>query len=445
MKTKLILLLIAVIFGLSGRLGAQNIITVAGNGTDAMPVNGALAISSPMLHPVEVAVDGKGNIYFADSIYYVYRINQEGIINLVAGSGISGFFGDGGPATNAQFGEIPIHIAADKYGNIYICDPENSRVRKVDTFGIISTIAGSTTATSIGDGGPATAAIVVPYSIATDIRGNVYIGEFRVGYIRKIDASGIITTIGGNGTTIFSGDGGPATDAGIVANEMTADSNGNLFFIDYDYRIRKISNSGIVTTIGGTGTSGFSGDGGAATSAELFAGAIVAGKYNSLYFSDESHRIREIDSNGLINTIAGNGIAGYTGDGGTATDAEINIPGGIAIDYGNNIYFGDETNLVIRKICNCTVNAVSQVANKTTLAIFPNPSNGQFAVSLPGVNSPITITIANILGESIQIRKINAFSGLHESFYLKDIPRGTYLVKVEAGGSIYRDKVVINK
>ncbi|MBS1586695.1 MAG: T9SS type A sorting domain-containing protein [Bacteroidetes bacterium] len=216
---------------------------------------------------------------------------------------------------------------------------------------LIKTIAGS--GTSLGDEGPATAAQVIgPYCGAFDMYGNYYFGQsFGAPRIRMIDTDGIIHTVAGNGTNGFSGDGGIATSAQFnQINGMTVDSIGNIYISDLqNYRIRKVdATTHIITTIAGTGVNGYSGDGGPAINAAISPAVLCVDKYGNIYFVDKSERIRKIATNGVINTIAGTGIQGFSGDGGNALNANLDLNQSICIDMSGNLLFG--CNLRIRKI-----------------------------------------------------------------------------------------------
>ncbi|HXB12338.1 MAG TPA: hypothetical protein VNZ45_10150, partial [Bacteroidia bacterium] len=252
----------------------------------------------------------------------------------VAGNGTAGFSGDGGLATAAEL-NIPYYVATDAAGNLYIADTYNNLIRKVDTRDSISTIAGNGTPGFSGDGGQATAAELNHATyIAIDKLGNIYIADYDNNRIRMINTSGIINTIAGTGGG-YSGDGGQATAAGMtLPGGVAVDKSGNVYIGEYyDNRIRMINTSGIINTIAGTGTPGFTGDGGLATAAEIHgASGVWVDASENLYITDmDNNRIRIVNTSGIISTIAGNGTAGYSGDGGQATAAEINSPGNVAI------------------------------------------------------------------------------------------------------------------
>jgi hypothetical protein len=282
------------------------------------------------------------------------------IISTVAGNGTAGYLGDGGPATSAELSD-PGDVKFDAAGNYYIVDIlNNNAIREVNgSTGVITTVAGNGTPGFSGDGGAATSAqLDIPGGVAIDNAGNIYIADRNNNRIRKVTKStGFISTIAGTGTAGFTGDGGLATAAEISAPNggIAVDASGNIFFGDGgNNRIRVISGStGIITTIVGNGTAGFSGDGGLATSAEInLPYGIAFDAAGNLYIADQNNnRIRKVTkSTGIITTVAGNGTSGYTGDGGTATSAELKQPAGVIVDAGGNIYISDTYNMVIRKV-----------------------------------------------------------------------------------------------
>ncbi|OJJ23432.1 hypothetical protein BKI52_03465 [marine bacterium AO1-C] len=363
----------------SGRLvrkvnaGTGIITTVAGNGSSGHTGDGGSATSASVDIPTGVAVDAAGNIYIKEELYIRKVDATTGNISTLTGNGNNGyavaFTGDGGPANQAQFYQ-QIGVATDAAGNVYVADTYNHRVRKIDAAtGNISTIAGNGTANSSGDGGQAVSAqINGPYGVATDAAGNIYIAEGFGHRVRKINTSGVITTIAGTGSAGYSGDGGSATSATLsTPQDMVIDATGNLYILDYsNRRIRKVSTSGTITTIVGTGVSGYSGDGGQASTAQITipTGLAIDGS-NNLYFTDvNNHRVRKINLNtGIISTVAGTGVSGYSGDGGPATSAQISSPGGIAVDAAGNIYFGDFSLAGVRKI-DATTGNISTIAGK---------------------------------------------------------------------------------
>lgn len=346
--------------GASGVTGRDKITTIAGGGL--RPVSsgdGGPAIRAGLAYAMAIAVDKQRNLYVVDGIR-VRRINRAGIITTIAGRGtIGGFSGDGGPATSAQLRQ-PTDVAVDGRGNIYIADRGNSNVRKVGPDGIITTIAGTGECRPdvSGDGGPATSApLCLPQAVAVDARGNVYIAEYAASggadRVRKVSVSGIITTVAGTGVPGFSGDGGPATSARLRApNGLALDAKGNLYIADFaNARVRKVTPGGRITTFAGSGKYGFSGDGGPAKKAGLlgrnaFHQGLAVDRQGNVYITDGgNYRVRKVTRSGIITTIAGAGLysgpAGFTGDGGPAAKARLWGPNGVAVDSQGNVYIAD--------------------------------------------------------------------------------------------------------
>ncbi|MEO7555402.1 MAG: FG-GAP-like repeat-containing protein, partial [Acidimicrobiales bacterium] len=322
------------------------ITTIAGNGGFGDSGDGGPATSAGLWGPLDIAVDRGGDIYVV-GLSRVRRVTAAtGVISTVAGNGIGAFSGDGGPATDAQLMD-PNGIAVDLAGNIYIAD-SSGRVRKVSAAtGIISTIAGNGTFGSSGDGGPATSATVrcIPGGLAVDGGGNVYIADYSA-RVRKVSAAtGIISTIAGNGSPGYSGDGGPATDAQLsVGGGLAVSESGDVFLAEAgNRRVRKVAvATGIVSTIAGDGTVGPSGDGGLATSAQLVEPyGVNVDNAGNVYFSDRN-RVRKVALTGIISTFAGNGTVNYSGDGGPATSGGLSSPARVAADAAGNVYISDE-------------------------------------------------------------------------------------------------------
>src|SRR5580700_3036735 len=284
----------------------------------------------------------------------------QGIITTFAGNGIQGFTGNGGLAINAALG-APTGVTVDPAGNVYFAEQINDVIRIVNAAGNINTFAGCNPTTSaclvagLGNGGPATGAFLNPVDVVSDKLGSIYFTDSGKSLVRMVSTSGVLSTVAGNGTTTYSGDGVAATSAAVNGPiGMAFDSAGNLYIADtLDNRIRKVSAAtGIISTFAGNGTMGFGGDGAAASSATLAnPHSIAFDSAGNLYISDTlNHRIRRVDMNGNIETIAGNGMIGNAGDGGQATSASMTNPWGIAVDGSGNIYFADSLNNTIRKI-----------------------------------------------------------------------------------------------
>lgn len=340
-------------FGIAEEKTLQ-ITTVAGTGTPGFGGDGGAATSAQISRPREIAIDADGNLYLTDSgNNRIRKISPSGIITTIAGTGNEGFSGDGSAASSASIYR-PYGIAVDNHGNIFFVDGGNIRVRKINKSGIISTVAGNGEYGFSGDGGPALSAqLGKPYAVAVDSKGNLYISELDNRRIRKVDKSGKIRTIVGNGTASLSGDDGPATSATIAnVTGIAVDKSGNIYFADsLTDRIRKISTKGIITTVAGGGSAN-PGDGGLATSAKLDAPIAVAiDSLGQIYFSEVNrNRVRKIDNLGIITTVAGDGTLGYNGDNINAKSAKLSTPQGIAVDSKGNLYIVDSTNQRIRKV-----------------------------------------------------------------------------------------------
>ena len=318
--------------------------TVAGFGT---------ALNARLNDPVAVAVDRWGNLFILDSSNHrIRKVDTNSMITTVAGGGTSGL-GDGGAATNAYL--RPSGIAVDGFGNLLIADTDNNRIRKVDSSGIISTIAGNGVPSYSGDGGAAVnAGLNAPMRVALDSIGNLFISDFANSVIRKVNTNGIITTVAGPGTSGSPGDGGPATAAELGGPYgICLDSRNNLFITEYlNSRIRRVDTNGIITTVAGTGTNGYSGDGGSATNAQVYYpfDLSVDAASRLLIADGVNDRVRRVDAGGVITTIAGGGSTQKLGDGGTATNASLSTVMGIALDSSGNLFIADSYNNRVRKV-----------------------------------------------------------------------------------------------
>lgn len=316
---------------------AQDINTAAGNGIAGFSGDGGPATSASLNRPQGVAVDASGNLYVVDTDNHrIRRVATNGVITTVAGTGAAGMGGDGGPATSARL-NLPRAVAVDANGNLFIADRGNNRIRKVQANGTISTIAGTGVVGFGGDGGPAVlASLGRPYGVAVDPGGNVLIADTANNRIRRVTPGGVISTV-----AVLEG-----------PFRVFADAGGSLYVADSTNRIRKVAAGGAITTVAGNGIEGFSGDGGPATSARLASpDAVALDDGGNLFIVDSfNHRVRKVDPAGTISTAIGNGIAGFAGDGGPALGASLNQPLGIAIDGAGNIYVGDFGNQRIRRV-----------------------------------------------------------------------------------------------
>jgi sugar lactone lactonase YvrE len=449
---------------------AQIINTIAGLPSPGYFGNGGQATAAELNSPCQIAVDGSGNVYIADYGNNVIRMvtASTGIITTFAGNGFGagtgtgGYTGDGGQVTAAEL-FYPTSIAMDASGNIYIADYDNNVIRKVTvSSGIITTVAGNGWGNGLGsggytgDGGQATAAeLFEPAGIALDKSGNIYIADAANNVIRKITtSSGIINTIAGNTSTGSSGDGGQATSAELAFPfALALDDTGNVFIADWgNSRIRKVANkTGIITTIAGNGSQGSMGDGGQATAAELWLPMAVSidASGNILIADSKNNLIRKVTaSTGIISAIAGNGAAGYSGNGALALMSELDYPDGVATDTAGNIYYADGNNDVIREITGTDgINEFKVESEK--LKVYPNPSNGKFTFQIVNcklfmVNEIPQIEIYNVLGENLFL----PFT-IHNSQFTIDLsnqPEGIYFLKaVTEDGNTLVQKVSVIK
>jgi uncharacterized protein (TIGR03437 family) len=331
-----------------------SISTYAGNGTLSYSGDGGAAVQAQLNNPQGVAADAAGNLYVADTLNNVVRkVSPNGTISNFAGNGGVGSSGDGSAATSAQL-HGPQGLAVDAAGNLFIADTMNAKVRKVSAAnGVITTVAGSGTPGYGGDGGAAASAqLNLPIGVAVDSSGNVYIADFGNSRVRKVSASGAsIGTVAGNGSAGYSGDGGPAVKAQLNGPQGVAvDAAGNLYIADTENNaIREVTSAGLIATVAGNGIAGYSGDGGQATSAQVGNPVGVAvDAAGNIFTVDAGNRVRQVYPNGVIATIAGNGSRGYTGDGGLATQAQFNAPSAIALGSNGNLYVADMANNAVR-------------------------------------------------------------------------------------------------
>lgn len=320
-------------------------------------------------------------------------LTQNYLISTIAGTGVANYSGDGGPAASARL-NAPGGVAVDAAGNLYIADTHNQRIRKVTTDGVITTVAGTGVVGYSGDEGPATSAqLNTPNGLSIDAEGNLYIADTYNNTIRKVATDGVITTVAGTGGFGYSGDGGQATSAQLKSpNGVAVDAAGNLYITDStNHRIRKVTPDGIITTVAGTGVAGYSGDEGPAISAQLSAPRGVAiDVAGNLYIADiNNQRIRKVATDGTITTVVGTGAVGYSGDGGPATSAQLSyIEGGVvSVDMSGNLYIADTSNQRIRKVT--TDGTITTIAGTGG---FGYSGDGGQATSAK-INYPVGVTV----------------------------------------------------
>jgi sugar lactone lactonase YvrE len=337
---------------------SELIFTVVGNGDPGYGGNSGPARHAGLNQPFDLALDAEGNLYFSEAHNHcVRRVERDsGMITTVAGTGIAGYSGDGGPATQAQLNS-PYGITLDASTNLYIVDRLNACVRLVEAVtGIIHTLAGTGQPGYGGDGGPAAAAqLQEPNDIVLDGHGRAYIADVKDHRIRVVDlATGIIATFAGTGTPGSAGDGGPAHAATLLGPRALAfGPQGDLYIcLRNDHKVRKVDmRTGLISTVAGTGQQAYTGDNGPALQA-TFNGPkeIAVDHHDNIFLVDtENHCIRRIEAgSGLVTTVAGTGQAGGAGDGGPATHATLKRPHGVCVDAEGNVYIGDSENHRIR-------------------------------------------------------------------------------------------------
>jgi trimeric autotransporter adhesin len=392
-----------VLFCTAWTCSGQGIInTIAGNGSATASGDGGSAISAG-INPFGLAADGAGNVYVSDYTNHAIRkVTPAGIISAFAGC--AGFpppiacilagVGDGGPATSAV--AFVFNVAVDAAGNVYFSDSGNLRIRKIDTAGILSTVAGGGAGATLGDGGPATSvALKAPDGVAVDSTGNVYFADVTDHRVRKVTPAGIITTVAGNGTAGFAGDGGPGSNSQLnTPHGLAVDNAGNLYIADtLNYRIRKVTPAGIITTVAGNGQVVLQMDGGQATASSMAPWYVALDAAGNLYFAEPGDQcVRMVSTSGVVSTVAGMiDMFGFSGDGGPGNKALLNANQTIALDASGNLYVADAGNYRVRKVGASSTSAPPAISTIVNGASF-----------LPGVvpNSWVTISGTNLASVS---------------------------------------------
>jgi sugar lactone lactonase YvrE len=375
--------------------------TTAGTGTPGYTGESGAATAATLANPSAVAYDGSGNLFIADANNHVIRelVQTSGKLITVAGTGVAGFGGDGGPATSALL-DTPSGIAIDASGNIFFADSHNHRIRAI-SGGTIKTIAGTGSAGFSGDNGQGAAAqLALPSAIALDTSGNLFVADTNNNRIRKI-AGGTITTVAGNGDEFFAGDGGPAISASLdLPAGVAVDSSGNLYIADrHNQRVRVVAANGVISTVAGSAdgsiAGGFSGDGGDATAAALSKPTgIAVDRAGNLYIADtNNHRIRQVAS-GAIATVAGTGDEGFGGDGSDAAGALLDSPKGLAIDGAGDVSLADSHNQRVRLATLPTLTFPSTTVGTTTAGqsvTLANTGSASLVVTSVSFTGPFTV------------------------------------------------------
>jgi len=379
------------LFALAVCLSAQQVVTTFAGTEWVFPGNGAPALDAPLGPDLTGTVDPQGRLVYADSLNHVVaRVETSGNITVIAGNGVRGFSGDGGDARRASF-DSPRGVAIDAEGNIYISDGRNYRVRRVTPGGVISTVAGTGTYGTSGDGGPGTAATLSPWRLSLDTAGNLYIADYDQSRLRRLGTNGIITTIGGNGKNTYSGDGRPAVDSSFVPFDVHVDSVNRILVTDVvNFRVYRIGTDGIINTIAGTGIRGFSGDGGRAVSAMVTnVEGISSDPAGNVYLADTSNRrIRRVTPTGIITTVAGGADGEITTAPTGSLDAAIGLVVSIARDLQGRFFISDvDASRVM--LLTADLRSISKIAG-----------NGKFKELLPRTPASL-VTMTEPLGLTV--------------------------------------------
>jgi len=382
---------IGVLFAASALSQQYAINTIAGTaGTAGYAGDNGSALGSQLNFPTGIAVDSSGNLYIADGLNNRVRKVSNGVITTIAGNGTAGYTGDTGPAISAELND-PTAVALDPSGNLYIADSANSVIRMVSTGGTITTFAGNNTVGYSGDMALATGAqLSNPVGVIADTVGNVYIADSGNDVIRQV--------YGGNIVTYAAGFTQPVA--------VAVDSSGNLYVVDTQARrIVQYTNAGVYTTIAGSGYSGFSGDNGPAPNAALYDPmGLAVDSAGNVYIADTFNcRIRKVTTSGIITTIAGNGDFYFSGDGGPAIQASMHFPHGVAVDSSGNVYITDTVNAVVRELTgtlpvvsnNGVVNAAS-FATRISPGALATVFGSNFAISNAGAQTPLPTGLESV-------------------------------------------------
>lgn len=445
MKYKVSLSIFACILLSMSAIGqVQKIKTLAGNGFAGFSGDGFDASGASFWGPSDVALDKSGNVYVVDlNNYRIRKINTSNVITTIGGNGIGDNTGNGTIATSAAI--FPWGIAVDHKYNVYFSDPGYHQIRMINAAGIVSKVAG----TSIGYSGDGAAASLAkfkkPLGICVDDAGNVFVADAGNHVIRRIDTFGKITTVAGSGVKGAGGDFGPATAATLDSPiAVTVDHKGNLYINDFNNNVIRMvgTDKNINTVVGVLGAApDYLGDNGPATVASLNKPrGICVDKDNNLYISDAVNSvIRKVDTFGVIRTAVGNGSAGFMGDLGYVNGCNLHNPYGVAVDQYGSIYIADANNQRVRKTYSTV--SVNNVARNTAVTVYPNPFNGQVTVS--ALNLADNVYVSDMAGRQVSPVWVANASGTH-SFDISNLTGGMYVLQVtdEDGARVAQVKIV---
>jgi trimeric autotransporter adhesin len=432
--------------------------TLAGDGYPGFNGNNISALTTQLSNPTYITSDDTGNIFIADNGNNMIREVKASTGNIlkVAGTGIAGFSGDGGPAGKAQMNGVN-GLAVNDTGNIYFADEYNNRIREINmTTNTIKTIAGTGYGGYSGNGGYATAAeFRYPVDVTVDSKGDIFIADMVNDRVREIiEPLGQVKLIAGNGYNAsnwgggYSGDNGPATNAELYQPQGVAlDNKGNLYIADtWNDRIRKVDlTTNIITTVAGNGTWGYNGDGGPATDAELgIPTSIKVDAYGDLFIADfYNNVIREVSVwDSTINTVAGTSFQGYGGDGGPAGQAYLDLGHGLTFDPSWNLYIADYGNNRIRKVN--TPLSVKNIVAQSSIAVYPNPASDEIFIHVNGFNGDnATLDLIDMTGRTLIHKELNnIFSPVPLMLNVSALPAGAYIVNLKSANQHATTKIV---
>ncbi len=425
--------LVLVSFLFSMQVNAQVIVTVAGTGINGYSGDGGPATNAKMSAPSSLVFDKDGNLYFTEGANpTIRRVSPAGIISRFAGDGTSGYSGDGGPALDAEI-RGGGGLAVDRWNNIYIADGGNHRIRKITTDGVIHTIAGTGVAGYNGDGISALSAqLNQPQGVGVDDTGNVYICDRMNFRLRKVDTFGNISTIAGTGLMGFTADGARADTAAIDESwYVVVGKTGNIYFMD-KARIRKIAGADHkLSTVAGNGIDAYSGDGGPATAASIGTQYFTLDSVGNIFLAESTHRIRKVDTSGIISTITGNGLVGTDPEGVSLSVARLNTPTGVGFSPKGELHFTAKTGAKVRKITLAWdgVNDVNE--KKAGLEVFPNPTQGKVSVRINAIEKEANLTIIDARG--VAAMTVTVPCNVTKVIDVSVLPPGGYIVNTKVG------------